>query len=185
MVVALPLAVLSFCHPHVNSPRQLLVASPLFVLSLCPVPPSHPLIAPAGCCASSRCATLSSSRRHVVPPLVVLLRQLVVAPSSLIVLSLHRPLVLSSCWLLVALPVLAPPSPLNAACRHRTPPPPSSLNAVSIVHRCHSCHPSPPSNANAHLRPSPLSNADARRRLPCHRLSVAPTAVTVESCPRH
>jgi hypothetical protein len=34
------------------------------------------------------------------------------------------------------------------------------LNAVSIVHRCHSCHPSPPSNANAHLCPSPLSNAE-------------------------
>jgi len=29
------------------------------------------------------------------------------------------------------------------------------LNTVSIVHRCHSCHPSPLSNANTNLRPSP------------------------------
>jgi hypothetical protein len=46
-----------------------------------------------------------------VPPLVVSSCQLAVAPLSLVVLSLplHRPLVLSSCWLVGALPLLVPP----------------------------------------------------------------------------
>ena len=127
LVVALPLTVLSLRHPLVNSSRQLVVVSPLLVLSLRPAPPSRPLVALAGCCVASRCAALSSPRCLVVPPLVVASRQLVVAPSSLVVLSLHRPLVLS---LVVALPFLAPPSrrsppptPSNAVercCRHRT-----------------------------------------------------------------
>jgi hypothetical protein len=123
-------------------------------------PPSCQLIAPA-CCrnasprslVSPRAALLSSlragwllhcllthhplvvlpSRHLIVPPLVVLLRQLVVAPSSLVVLSLHRPLVISSCWLVVALHVLAPPScPLVIVHRrrHRTP-----LNAAAISNK--------------------------------------------------
>jgi hypothetical protein len=97
LVVALPLAVLSLRHPLVNSSRQLLVvASPLLILSLRPALPSSLLIAPAGCCVASRRAVLSLSRRFVAPPLVVSLRQLVVAPSSLVILSLHHPLVLSS-----------------------------------------------------------------------------------------
>ena len=122
-----------------------------------PVPLSRPLVAPASCCIASQCTALSSSRSLVVPPLVVSSCQLIVAPSSLVILSLHCPLVLSSCWLVVALPLIAPPSlPLIVVhCRcHRTPrnaPPP--LNAISIVHRCHSCRPSSPSNANTHLRP--------------------------------
>ncbi len=70
---------------HIASPRPLVA------------PPTHPLVAPAGCCVASRRAALSSYRRLVVPPLVVSSHQLVVASSSLVVLSLHRPLVLSSC----------------------------------------------------------------------------------------
>jgi hypothetical protein len=114
LVVTLPLAVLSLRHPLVNSSCQLVVASPLLVLLLRPAPPSRPLVMPAGCCVASQRAALSPSPRLVVPPLVVSSRQLVVAPSSLVVLSLHHPLVLSSCWLVVALPVLAPPSRLSA-----------------------------------------------------------------------
>ena len=110
LVVSLPLTILLLCHPLVNSSCQLVVASPLLVLLLRPALPSRPLVAPAGCCVASQCATLLSSRCLTVPPLVVLLRQLVVALSSLVVLLLHRPLILSSCLLVVALPVLAPPS---------------------------------------------------------------------------
>ena len=135
LVVALPLAVLSLCHPLVNLLIQLVVTSPLLVLLLCPASPSRPLVVPAGCCVAYRCAALSSTRRLVMPPLVVLLRQLVVMPSSLVVLSLHRPLVLSSCWLVVALPVLVPPSrPLVVVQRphHQTP----SNAAATIKHHC-------------------------------------------------
>jgi hypothetical protein len=60
LVVALPLTVLSLCHPLVNSSHQLVFASPLLVLSLRSVPPSHPLVALAGCCVASQRATLSS-----------------------------------------------------------------------------------------------------------------------------
>ncbi len=133
LVVALPLAILLLCHPLIKSSHQLVVTSPLLVLLLRPAMPSRPLVVPAGCCIASRCATLSSSRHLTVPPLVVSSRQLVVSPSSLVVLSLHRPLVLSSCWLVVALPVLAPPScPLVIVHRrrHRTP----SKAAAAIEH---------------------------------------------------
>jgi hypothetical protein len=68
------------------------------------------------------------------------------------------------------------PTPLNAVkrcCNIETHPSPPPLNAVSIVNRCHSCHrPSPPSNANAHLCPSPLSNANSRRRHPPPLMSI-------------
>ena len=110
LVVALPLAILLLCLPLVNLLHQLFVASPLLNLLLHPAPPSRPLVAPAGCSVASRRAALSSSHCLVVPPLVVSSRQLVVMPSSLVVFSLHRPLLLSSCWLVVALPVLASPS---------------------------------------------------------------------------
>ena len=140
LVIALPLTVLSLRQPLVIPSRQLvIVASPFLVLSLRPTPPSRPLAAPAGCCVASRRAALLSSHRLVVPPLVVSSRQLVVAPSSLVVLSLHRPLVLSSCWLVVALSVLAPPSrPLVIVHRprHRTP----SNAAAAIKHHRHHRH---------------------------------------------
>ena len=139
LVVALPLVVLSLCLPLINLLHQLVVTSPLLVLSLRPALSSRPLVAPAGCCVASRRATLSSSCCLIVPPLIVSSRQLVVAPSSLVVLSLHRPLVLSSCWLFVALPVLAPPShPLVVVHRrcHRMP----SNAAAAIKHHRHRCH---------------------------------------------
>ena len=139
LVVALPLVILSLRHHLVNLLHQLADASPLLVLSLCPAQPSRPLVAPAGCCVASRCAALSSSHRLVVPPLIVSSCQLVALPSSLVVLSLHRPLVLSSCWLVVALPVLAPPSrPLVVVHRrcHQTP----SHATAAIEHHRHCRH---------------------------------------------
>ncbi len=93
-------------------PSRPLVAPPsrpLVVQACCHIAFPRPLVAPAGCCIASRCAALLLSCRLAVPPLVVSSRQLVVASSSLVVLSLHRPLVLSSCWLVVVLPLLAPP----------------------------------------------------------------------------
>jgi hypothetical protein len=106
--------------------------------------PPRPLVAPraalssslrAGwllhCLSTRRPLVVSSSRHLVVPPLVVLSHQLVVAPSSLVILSLHRPLVISSYWLVVALHVLAPPSrPLVVVHRrrHQTP---SNAAAIS------------------------------------------------------
>ena len=155
LVVALPLTVLSLFHPLIVLSHQLVVVLSLLVVSLRPAPPSRPHVAPAGCCVASRCAALSSSCCLVVQPLVASLCQLVVALSSLFVLLLHCPLVLSSCWLVVVLPVLAPPScPLVVVHRphHRTP---SNAAAAikhhhrhhgtpSIVHRCHSCCQWPP-----------------------------------------
>jgi len=139
LVVALPLAVLSLRHPLVNSSHQLVVASSLLILSLCPASPSHPLVAPTGCCVTSRRSALSSSRGLIVAPLVVLSRQLVVAPSSLVVFSLHCPFVLSLCWLIVALPVLAPPSrPLVVVHRPRHQMP--SNAAAAIEHHRHRRH---------------------------------------------
>ena len=79
LVVALPLAVLMFRHPLVNSLRQLVVALPLLVLSLRPMPPSHSLVAPAGCCVASRGAALLLSRCLVVS-----------SPRRLVVSSYHR-----------------------------------------------------------------------------------------------
>jgi len=81
------------------APRRPLVLSSRRLVAVLPLnaPPSRRLI-------------VSSSRRLVVPSLIVLSHQLVVAPSSLVILSLHRPLVLSSSWLVGALPVFAPPS---------------------------------------------------------------------------
>jgi len=126
LVVALPLTVLSSRCPLVVLSHQLVVALPLAVLSM-----HHPLVYSSACyyIASPRTllaprsalsfschvgwllCRLSMCRPLVVPPLVVSLCQLVVAPSSLVILLCHRPLILSSCcWLVVALPVFAPPS---------------------------------------------------------------------------
>jgi hypothetical protein len=136
LVVALPLAILSLCHPFVNLLIQIVVTLPLLVLLLRPASLSHPLVVPAGCCITYQCAALSSTRCLVMPPLVVSLRQLVVMPSSLVVLSLHRPLVLSSCWLVVALPVLVPPSrPLHTIKRSRMLLPPSNTTATAAIER--------------------------------------------------
>jgi hypothetical protein len=71
------------------------------------LPPSHPLITPAGSCVTSRCTThsLLLLRR----PLIVLSCQLVLA-YPLVIFSLRRPLILSSCWLVVVLPLVPPPT---------------------------------------------------------------------------
>jgi hypothetical protein len=73
---------------HIASPRPLVA------------PPTHPLVAPAGCCvhhlSTRRPLVVSSSCRAASR--FVSLRQLVVALSSLVILSLHcPPLVLSLC----------------------------------------------------------------------------------------
>ena len=84
-------------RPLILSSHQLVVTSPL------DVPLSRRLVFLSSCRAASRC---------LVMPLVV-------APSSLVVLSLHHPLILSSCWLVVALHVLAPPSRPLVIVHHR------------------------------------------------------------------
>jgi len=104
---------LSFCATILSTRCASLLSHHLSLSSCCA--PRHPLVflsnrLVVAALSSSRRLIVSSSRRLVVPPLVILSRQLVVAPSSLVILSLHRPLVLSSCWLLVMLPLLAPPS---------------------------------------------------------------------------
>ena len=87
LVVASPLVVLSLRRPLVVLSHQLVVASPLAVLSL-----SHPLVL-----SSRQLAPVASPLLVLLlrRPLVVLSRQLVVA-SPLAVLSLSHPLVLSS-----------------------------------------------------------------------------------------
>ena len=168
-----------------SAPRR-----PLILLS-CRLVVASPLDAPP-----SRCLVVL-----LCCPLVVLLCQLVVASSFIGVLSLHRPLVLSLCWLVVVLPFLAlpfcplvapaifasplpccspSPMPSNALkryCRHQMPMPPPSLNTVFIVHRCHSCHPSPRSKANAHRCPLPPSNVDTPHRHPPPLMSICIVAL--------
>ena len=138
-------------HPLVLSSRRQVVASPLnvppfrcLVVLLCRLSLSrcaswlscHHLL------SSSRCTTLSSSHR---------------AGWLLRCLSLRLPLVLLSSR---HSPSPTPSNAVERCCCHRTPPPlpPLPLNAISIVQRCHSCRPSPPSNTNTHLRPSPCGS---------------------------
>jgi len=52
--------------PLVNLSREHVVASSLFVLSLRPVPPSHPLVVLAGSCVASQHATLLSSCHLII-----------------------------------------------------------------------------------------------------------------------
>ena len=130
----------------------------------------HPLVVlssrrAASCClvAPAGCRTIISHRPLVAPPsrpLIVLAGCCIVCPCAALSSSRRSP----------------SPTPLNAVercCRHRTPPPPPTLNAVSIIHCCHSCRPSPPINPNANLRPSPLSNADACRHHPPPLMSIS------------
>ena len=130
--------------------RPLIVSSSRHVASCC-------LVTPAGCHAIISC------RPFVAPPsrpLIVLAGCCVACPCAAFSSSCRSPL----------------PTPSNTVkrcCRHRTPPPPPPLNAVSIIHRCHSCRPSPPSNANAYFCPSPLSNTDACRRHPPPLMSIS------------
>ncbi len=128
LVVALPLTVLSLRHPLVNSSHRLVVASPLLVLLLRPMPPSRPIVAPAGCCITSRCAALSSSRPLVASAgcrAIISRRRLVAPPSCHLI-------VLAGCCV-ACCPCAAlsssrrSPSPSNSVdrcCRHRTPLPP-------------------------------------------------------------
>jgi len=180
LVVPLPLAVLSLSHPLVKlvepaccriaSPRPLVVPRAalsssrragwlLHCLLMC-----HPLVTLSSCCAASRslvapagCRAIISCHPLVAPhsrPLIVLAGFCVACPCTALSSSHCSPL-------------LMPSKAIKCCCCHQTPPPPPPLNAVSIVHRCYSCRPSSPSNANTHRRPLPLSNADSRHcRLP-------------------
>ena len=108
-------------------------------------PPSCPLIVLAGCCIASPCAALLSSSRSPSP-----------TPSNAVERCCRHQTPNNnreSFW------ENDPPNSfeLNRQILSTTPPPPP-LKAVSIVHRCHSCRPSPPSNANTHLRPSPCGS---------------------------
>jgi hypothetical protein len=145
LVATLPLAVLSLRHPLVNLSRQLVVASPLLILLLCPVPPFPPLVMTAGCCVASQHVTLSLSRRLAVSLSRRASSRCLVAPAGCRAIISCRPLVaapslvLSSCWLVVVLPVLAPPfRPLIIVHRrgHRTP----SNAAAAIEHHRHRRH---------------------------------------------
>jgi len=155
-------------HTLVNSSHQLVVISPLLVFSLRPVPPAallsirragwllrrlstcHPIVVlsshhAASCCfiAPAGCRTIISHCPLIAPPslpLIVLAGCCVACPCTAFLSSRRSP----------------SPTPSNAAeccCRHQTPRPLPPINAISIVHFCHSCRPSPQSNANAHLCP--------------------------------
>ncbi len=110
LVVPAGCCIASCCPLIVAPPSRQLVKAPAF----CRITSHPPLVTPRAALSSSRRtarrATLSLSPRLIVQSLVVLLRQLVVAPSSLVVLLLHCPLILSLCWLVVVLPVLVLPS---------------------------------------------------------------------------
>jgi hypothetical protein len=122
--------------------------------------PSCPLIVLAGCCIASPCAALSSSSRSPSP-----------TPLNAVERCCRHQIpnnISESFW------ENDPPNSfeLNRQILSTTPPPPP-LKAVSIVHRCHSCRPSPPSYDNAHLHPSPPSNAYPRRRHPPPLMSIS------------
>ena len=90
-------------RPHVVSSCQLVVASPLVILSLCHLSLS---CLPVGCCIVS-CRPLVALPSC---PLVLLSRRLVATSPLLVLLLLHRPLTLSLCRLVVASPLGTPPS---------------------------------------------------------------------------
>jgi len=127
--------------------RRLSTRRPL-VVSLSHCAPSYCLVAPAGCRAVISCHPL------VAPPSCPL-----IVPAGCCVAC--------PCTALSSSCLSSSPTPSNAikrCCRHQSPPPPPPLDAVSIIHHCQSCRPLPPSITNTYLRPSPLSNADTRRR---------------------
>ncbi len=131
---------------------------------------------------SSRCPLVILLRQLIVAlsaimlllrhPLVILSRRLVVALPLLALPS--RPLVVLAIFVSTS-PCLAierhetpsnaverrrtPSNAVKRCHRHRTPPPPPPLNTISIIHRRHSCRPSP-SNTNANLRPSCRQRCD-------------------------
>ena len=163
------------CHPLIALPSHRLVApAGCRIASRRPliVPPSCQLVTPAccRCCITSphplfvtRAALLSSrcaswllrhlSTRH---PLVVLPSHRAasschVAPAGCCAIISCHPLVAPPSRSLIVLAGCCPSNTVEHCCRHGTPPPPPPMNTASIVNRYHSCHPSPPSNANAHI----------------------------------
>ncbi len=176
--------------------RSLVVPTGCHIASPCPlvVPPTHPVVVPAGVALP---LNTPPSRRLIVSSCRLSLshhvswfshHHLSLFSRCTALLFSCSLIVLAGCWVASPFTTLLSsrrssplPTPSNAVercCRHRTPPPPPPLKAVSIVHHCHSCHPSPPSNDNAHLCPSPPSKADARRHHPPPRMSISIVALS-------
>ena len=119
------------------------------VVSPLDVPPSHRLFVPAGCCIASCHPLIASPFCPLVVPTIFALPSPCRSPS------------------------MTPSNAVERFCHYQMLPPPPPLNTISIVH-CHSCHPLPLSNVNAHLLPSPMSNTDARR---CHLPPLVSTSI--------
>ena len=116
--------------PLVLSSRRLVVALPLDVPPSCCLviflsrrTASRCLVAQAGCCAIISCRPLVATPSR---PLIVLADFCVACPCTCAALSSSR-----------RSPSPTPSNKLKRCYRHRTPPSPPPLNAVSIVHRCH------------------------------------------------
>ena len=127
--------------------------------------PSLCLIAPAGCRIASRRPLVAPPSRQLVAPACCRIaspRPLVV-PRATLSSSRHDG------WLLRCL-----------STRHPLVVLPSRRLAVSLSRRASSRCLVPPSNANVQLRPSQLSNADARR---CHPPPLMSISIVVSSSP--
>ena len=173
------------CRPLVAPPSHQLVAP-----ACCRITSPHPLVAPRTTLSSSCCVGWLLHCLLMCRPLVASLSHraashCLIDPAGCCVIICHRPLIVPPSRPLIMLtgcciacpcaarsssrrgPLPTPSNAVECCCRHRTPPPPPPLNAVSIIHCCHSCHPLPPSNVNTHIAavkhwrpPSPPATAD-------------------------
>ncbi len=161
----------SRCVPHrplVLLPVWLVVALPVSALpSRCLVvllschAASCCLIVPAGCC------TIIFWFPLFVPPSCPLIGCCVASPCAALSSS-RRSL---------------SPMPSNAVercCCHQIPLPPPPLNAVSIVHRCHSCRPLPSSKT-----PTPTFVHHRHQRLALMSISIIASSLPIHSPHRH
>jgi hypothetical protein len=157
----------ALCHPLILLLCWLVVVSPL------DMPPSCRLVISSSLCATFHCLDALAGCRTIISchPLI--------APSSRPLIVLAGCCVASPCAAISSSPSPKPSNAVKRCCRHQTPLPPPPLYAVSIVHRCHSCCPLPPSNSNTHICTSPPSNADACRRHPPLLMSISIAALSL------